>query len=46
VFAAADPEVARVLFTTPAGWACLVVGLGLDAAGLAASSWLVRAVAR
>jgi tight adherence protein B len=36
-----EPEVPRVLFTTPLGWACLAGGLGLEAASAA---WMARIV--
>ena len=37
-----DPEVARFLLATPAGLACLVVGLGLDAM----AGWWMVGIAR
>lgn len=37
--AATDPELARVLFTTPLGWAILAVGLALDLIGM---RWMIR----
>ena len=37
-----DPEVARFLLETPAGLACLVLGLGLDAL----AGWWMVAISR
>ena len=37
--AATDPELARMLFTTPVGWGMLSAGLALDLAGM---RWMVR----
>lgn len=37
--AATDPELARLLFTTPLGWALLGTGLALDLAGM---KWMMR----
>lgn len=37
--AATDPELARLLFTTPLGWAMLSIGLALDLAGM---RWMMR----
>ncbi|HUR48807.1 MAG TPA: type II secretion system F family protein [Acidimicrobiales bacterium] len=37
--AATDPELARLLFTTPLGWAMLGTGLALDLAGM---RWMMR----
>jgi tight adherence protein B len=45
-FALADPAVAGVLFGTAAGWACVVVGLGLDGLGAWISGRLVGAALR
>ena len=42
LLAAVEPAVPRILLTTPIGWACLVGGLGLEAAGAA---WMSRIVA-
>ncbi len=39
----ADGRVARLVLTTPFGWACLLGGLGLDLAGAA---WMARLTAR
>lgn len=41
--ATADADASAFLFTTPGGWACLVVGLSLDAAGF---WWMRRLVGR
>ncbi|MGH9209433.1 MAG: type II secretion system F family protein [Acidimicrobiales bacterium] len=38
---ATDPAAGRFLLRTPGGWACLVVGLGLDAIG---AVWMTRLV--
>jgi tight adherence protein B len=38
-----NDAVARFLFTTPLGWACLLAGLGLDAVGAAWMNRLTRA---
>ena len=43
VAAATDPEVARMLFTTPIGWAMLAAGLALDAVGMQWMSRMTRA---
>lgn len=37
--AATDPELARLLFTTPIGWAMLLAGLALDLLGM---RWMMR----
>jgi len=37
--AATDPDLARMLFTTPLGWAMLLTGLALDLIGM---RWMVR----
>ena len=37
--AATDPDLARLLFTTPIGWAMLIAGLLLDLVGM---SWMMR----
>lgn len=37
--AATDPDLARMLFTTPLGWAMLATGLALDLVGMA---WMIR----
>lgn len=42
LLATVEPAVPRLLLTTPVGWACLVGGLGLEAAGAA---WMARIVA-
>ncbi|MEX0767690.1 MAG: type II secretion system F family protein [Microthrixaceae bacterium] len=42
VFSVLDPAVAATLFTTAAGWVCLVVGLTLDALGAWVLSRMVR----
>lgn len=44
-FSLLDPGVARVLLTTPAGWACLLVGGVLEAGGVVAVRRLVATVA-
>jgi tight adherence protein B len=44
-FSLLDPGVARVLLTTPAGWACLVVGGAMELTGVAVIRRLVGAVA-
>lgn len=41
--ASADPRIAAFLFASPAGWACIVVGVVLDAVGAA---WMRAIVAR
>lgn len=38
---AVDPSSSRFLLTTPAGWACLAIGLGLDVVG---ATWMARLV--
>jgi len=45
-FALLDPGVGRTLLGTPLGWACLVVGGALDAAGALALRHLVRRALR
>lgn len=45
-FSILDPRVAGVLVGTGVGWACLVGGLCLDAAGVAVSAHLVRRALR
>lgn len=45
-FAVLDPEVARTLFATPAGWACVALGAALDAAGALTMRHLVRRALR
>ncbi|MFP5256426.1 MAG: type II secretion system F family protein [Acidimicrobiia bacterium] len=42
LLATVEPAVPQILLTTPLGWACLVGGLGLEAAGAA---WMARIVA-
>ena len=44
-FSMVEPAVAAMLFTTRAGWLCVVVGVGLDVAGARVISRLVRSVA-
>jgi tight adherence protein B len=44
-FSLLDPGVARVLLTTPAGWACLVVGGAMELTGVAVIRRLVGGVA-
>lgn len=41
--AATDPDLARLLFTTPLGWAMLVTGLSLDLLGM---GWMMRMARR
>ena len=43
LMASIDSRVAAVQFTTPIGWACCIVGLGLDALG---ALWMSRMIAR
>jgi tight adherence protein B len=45
-FSVLDPAVAATLFTTAAGWLCLILGLGLDAAGAWVLSRMVRSALR
>ncbi|CAB4532141.1 unannotated protein [freshwater metagenome] len=45
-FSVLDPAVAATLFTTAAGWFCLLVGLGLDALGAWVLSRMVRSALR
>ena len=45
-FSVLDPAVAATLFTTTAGWVCLVLGLGLDALGALVLSRMVRSALR
>lgn len=45
VLATVEPGIASVLLTTPAGWACLAVGLALEAAGAAWMARIVRSAA-
>jgi tight adherence protein B len=44
-FSVLDPGVARVLLTTPAGWACLLVGGAMEAGGVLVVRRLVATVA-
>lgn len=39
IAAATDPDVARMLFTTPLGWTMLAAGIGLDVIGM---KWMSR----
>ena len=41
-FAVLDPAVATLLFTTPIGWACIVVGVALDLTG----AWVLHRMVR
>jgi tight adherence protein B len=45
-FSVLDPQVGRLLLTTPAGWACLVIGGCLDLAGLLVVRRMVGSVVR
>ena len=45
-FSVLDPQVGRLLLTTPAGWACLVIGGCLDLAGLLIVRRMVGSVVR
>lgn len=43
-FSLLDPSVGRTLFATPVGWACLVVGVGLELMGAAVMARMVGSV--
>jgi tight adherence protein B len=43
-FSLLDPSVARTLFATPVGWACLVTGVALESMGAAVMARMVASV--